>query len=288
MNITFQQSSLSHLPKYVDLYRACFPKAAHLTLKYLDWLYGNNPAGSAIGADALFGDEVIGQVIAVPGCYKFRGQSVKGLLAVNVAVHPKFQGRHLFKRLGLQMCEYGTQAGYSFVIGIANAAATPGWVRHMDFQLVSPLEARIGIGDINLRRKSFEILSNSELYHLWGTDTLDWRLSNPLKNATLKLHKEEGWGTIYTASGTAGLSAIAETPLEIDNTYIPKEGKFQQLLPHVFLGLIPKYRWNFRYSKIPDKIKPSPLNLIFKSLKNSSDRVDPESILINYLDFDAF
>ena len=74
-----------------------------------------NPSGIAIGVDAFHRDLIIGQVICVPGKYFLNGEYCNGLLAVNVAVHPKYQGRFLFKKLGIRVCELGLQEGYDFV-----------------------------------------------------------------------------------------------------------------------------------------------------------------------------
>jgi len=39
--------------------------------------------------------------------------------------------------------------------------------------------------------------------------------------------------------------------------------------------------------RIPDKLRPSPLRLIYLNLDNEADRLDSNSILFSFLDFDA-
>lgn len=287
MEIRIQKSSISLLPKYEDLYRACFPNATHLQAGYLSWLYRDNPAGTAIGADAVCGDKVVGQVIAIPGNFELSGKAVNGLVAVNVAVHPDFQGRHLFKKLGLQMCDYGAQQGYAFVTGVANAAATPGWIRQMGFQLVRPLEARVGIGGLGIKDYR-PVVSASQLRRRWTPDALHWRANNPINEVSFNYDKTSNLIAAYTSAKKPGMSVFAEILME--GEFVPQRitSNIVPLLPRVFLGLIPTYQFNTRYFSIPEKLKPSPLNLIYKNLVDSTDRIDPTACFMNFLDFDAF
>ena len=286
MEILTTKSSIAYLPQYLNLYRACFPNALHLRHEYLTWLYDSNPVGSFIGADAIVGSEVVGQVVAIPCEYILRNESVRGLLAVNVAVHPNYQGKFLFKKLGLKMCEFGADAGYDFVIGVANAAATPGWKRQMGFQVIKPLDAMLGIGELGVF-SSDSVLRNTEFKHNWQESTLTWRCNNP-NNKVFLNNKSGNSLSAFCASGKFGISAYAEIPhIEID-THRTMNHCLKFIQPRVFLGLNPGYKYKKNYIPVPEKLRPSPLNLIYKNLNNSTDILSPESCLINFLDFDAF
>ena len=288
MEIILKPSSPKYIEKYIQLYRSCFPRSNHLKYDYLTWLYAENPLGQAIGADAWFGDDVVGQVISIPGKYSLYNENTYGLLAVNVAVHSDFQGRYLFKRLGLSMCEYGSQAGYKFVIGIANREATPGWIRQMGFQLISPLQANIGLGNLSLHSKEEEILDATLLRHIWDNDSITWRLGNPLKKYYIKKNTSKNWLSIYTSANRLSVFAVAEVPMDgfIIDSYTHSLGLL--LKPKVFLGLIPNYKFSNQYLSIPEKLKPSPLNLIYKNLDDNKDHLDSSGCFINFLDFDVF
>lgn len=288
MEIEIKKTHSDHLVKYIELYQICFPNASNLTLEYLSWFYYENPVGDALGADAWHGDQIIGQVIAIPGMYILQGKLVKGLVAVNVAVHPSFQGRHLFKKLGLQMCEYGYQAGYEFVIGVANKAATPGWVRQMKFQLVRSLDAKLGVGDLFLYKNANKIMDSTELRHFWDQNAINWRLRNPMNKLHLNFQKDTGWISVSASTGKYGISAFAEFPMNYELTDNFEASKLRLLFPRVFLGLIPTYDWNLQYVSIPERFKPSPLNLIYKSLTGNVSNIIPSACFINFLDFDAF
>jgi len=208
LSISIGKSSIDLLPQYIELYKIGFPNASHFSAAYLGWLYKNNPTGSIIGADACLGNEVVGQVLAIPGEYLLGGKAVRGLLAVNVVVHPKFQGRHLFKKLGMKMCEYGAEDGYEFVIGISNAAATPGWVRQMGFQLVQPLEARLGLGDLCIDLAA--VAKVEQFSRVWSPGSFAWRVANPHNPVSTRRTGDRV--QVYAAVKGALLPVYAELP----------------------------------------------------------------------------
>lgn len=282
--VTIKKSSVDFLLKYIELYRICFPNATHLGAVYLSWLYKANPAGGIVGADAFFGNEVIGQVVAVPGEYFLSGRLVRGLLAVNVVVHPKFQGRHLFKKLGLKMCEYGAEAGYEFVIGVANAVATPGWVRQMGFQLVQPLEARLGVGSLGI---DFGVAEKMvQFKREWTEESLSWRIANP--NNPVAYRKKGDRLQFYAAAKGKFLPVYAELPVQPASSLAVDRLDF--LSPcRLFLGLVPNDACNFSsYIDIPQCFRPSPLNFIYRSLTQRVVKLEKGSVSFSFLDFDAY
>lgn len=283
-DVVFKKSQASELQKYIELYEKCFPKAVHLNVGYLKWLYRENPLGSFVGVDAYFGNSVVGQVVAIPGEYFLNGEVVKGLLAVNVAVHPKFQGRHLFKKLGLKMCELAAEKGYSFVIGVANKAATLGWTRQMGFQLVQPLEARLGIGNLKL---DCSLKEEEQFKRIWSNQSFKWRAANP-NNPVFKRYSSGRW-QCYAAAKGALLPVYAEFSEETFSHVAETKKHFLSPL-RLFLGLLPRESMSSlkNYYPIPDRYKPSPLNLIYKSLDQKVERLEKEHINFSFLDFDAY
>lgn len=279
--VDIRESVVARIPDYVRLYRTCFPHASHLDADYLSWMYAANPAGSLVGADAVVGDEVVGQVAALPGDYVLDGRVVRGLLAVNVAVHPRFQGRHLFKKLGLRMCEIGAAAGCEFVIGVANAAATPGWVRQMRFQLVRPLDARVGIGSLGI---DMAVAARAAFRRHWTSATIAWRMASP-RNAVRCRRRTDRIACFAAAKGWA-LPALAELPLD---TPAQPETRGLESPTRLFLGLVPRGAGGLRrYVEVPGRFRPSPLNLIYKPLGGRSGELDGGEVLFTFLDFDAY
>jgi len=283
-DIVIRRSSVDSLPKYKNLYNICFPKAAHLSSAYLQWLYQDNPSGEFVGADAYSGSEIIGQVAAIPGKYFFNGRYVRGLLAVNVAVHPKFQGRFLFKKLGLRMCEFGAEEGYEFVIGVANAAATPGWTRQMGFQLVQPLEARLGIGNLNINLVAAAELG--QLKRTWSDKNLAWRSANP-NNPIFSFSTGDRLRCYAAAKGNY-LPVYSELPMQ-DHSHVEIKNPHFLSPFRLFLGLVPNGACKFRgYMTIPQRFRPSPLNFIYRSLTKQVPKLDKDHINFSFLDFDAY
>ena len=57
----------------------------------------------------------------------------------------------------------------------------------------------------------------------------------------------------------------------------------------LFIGLIPPAaQLPSLYVDIPQALRPSPLNLIYRSLSGRIEFLDPDNIFFNFLDFDAY
>jgi hypothetical protein len=282
-----QPADIHPIARYRKLYGICFPQAYHLDHAYLEWLYFGNPCGNAMGAEAVDGEDIVGQVVGIPGEFCLKGEHVRGLIAVNVAVHPNYQGRHLFKKMGLFMCDLARTRGFSFVMGVANKAATPGWIRQMRFQLVAPLEARIGVGPNWMSSLGGQRRDEIELYRVWDTESLAWRISNPVNPVHLVNDKDKY--RAYSRSSHPLVTAYCEFtgPSMAPESQPP--GFIEKLLPRISLGLNPDNQvLRGAYMDLPERLRPSPLNLIFKSLMDPTEKINESKCLITSLDFDAF
>jgi hypothetical protein len=59
--------------------------------------------------------------------------------------------------------------------------------------------------------------------------------------------------------------------------------------PAVVLGLTPRGFARRRLAvTVPERLRPSPLVMIYQNLKVPGDRLDPGRVLFSFLDFDAF
>ncbi len=103
------------------------------------WLYYGNPVGHAVGIESWYGAKIVGQLIGVPSEYFMHKRITNCLLSVNTVAHPKFRGLLLFKQLGLELCKIAKIKVFDFIMGIFNAAATKGFVQHIEFRLISLL-----------------------------------------------------------------------------------------------------------------------------------------------------
>lgn len=286
MDFRKTKTDYNSLKKYVDLFSACFPESKHFSVDYLKWLYVNNPDGAVIGFDAWDEDNLAAQYVCVPVAALIHGKPATGLLSLNTATHPAYQGKGLFTTLATHTYEHAREQGYSFVYGIANANSTPGFIRKLGFALVQPLEARIGIGDLLRDQEEQQTLTETAAFRrTWTPEARAWRLGNPA-NA---VHHSGGNGrrTRFCAStGHFGIQSYWEefidSGLESSTTATPVGLR-------LFLGLLPRSGWrNRRYVAIPDRLKPSPLNLIFRDIGGIHGNLRQNEAMISFLDFDAY
>lgn len=272
------------LREYVGLFAECFPRAEKLAdISYLRWLYAENPCGPAIGFDARENGVLAAHYVCVPVTLRINGETADGLLSLNTATRPKFQGRGLFTKLAELTYSAAADEGKELVYGVANANSTPGFVRKLGFSLVSPLESRVGIGRLG-HRDGYGLDYEMGFRHQWSSETLRWRLGNP--KGLVKAH-ELGGGMYGFSAKTAypGIRAWAEMPL---NKTAEVETTRAEMTLRIWLGLRPSAMGKLGlYKALPERFRPSPLNLIIRGLK-SPVAIEKERVFFNFLDFDAF
>jgi len=284
----FRETSTApdRLEQYAALFRVCFPGATHLDERYLAWLYAGNPNGAVMGMDAWDGDRLAAHYVCVPGAASVQGESCRVLLSLNTATHPDYQGKGLFTKLAEATYASGTRLGFSAVYGIANANSTPGFVRKLGFSLGGALEAKVGVGRIDLRTPT-EWTAQSSFHRVWDTTSLRWRCANP--NRAYRLHR--------VAQGVLGASASTGKPFLRAWAELPSEGVGELEEPttppltlRLHLGLIPRSggRPGKGWIDVPQRFRASPLNFIFRDLSSRQRSIDPSNALISQLDFDAF
>lgn len=273
------------LARYGALFKACFPATGKFTPAYLDWLYVANPDGSALGFDAWDGERLAAHYVCVPARAWVEGREVPVLLSLNTATHPDYQGKGLFTTLAAMTYEAGAQAGFDGVYGVANANSTPGFIRKLGFQLVRPLEARIGLGALrHAPRPPAQALS---FERKWSEEALRWRCANP-HNPVLILAGADRL-RFYAAAGRA-LTAYAELGCTPRARAIAAQARAPSSSPlRLLLGLAPDASARYpNYASIPMRLRPSPLNLIYRSFSPRVQALDPGRIAFSFLDFDAY
>lgn len=277
--IKFDELSLA---RYTSLFERCFSRLPKFASDSLAWLYAKNPDGPAVGFDAFVGDELAGHYVCIPATIRFNGGVERSLLSLNTATHPNYQGKGLFTKLAAMTYQAAADQGYGSVFGVANANSTPGFVRKLGFKLVEPLNAMIGVGRLGLNFES--IKSNAQFERVWTPPSLTWRCANPANNVHIRAQNNFS-GFEALAMGDR-LRAYAELPGSIcsETPPWPRVSPFR-----LYLGLAPTGTCTFRsYFSIPERIRPSPLNFIFKNLRNEGLYPETGSISFSFLDFDAY
>lgn len=70
-------------------------------------------------------------------------------------------------------------------------------------------------------------------------------------------------------------------------SWLPKKSLINPA--RLFIGLDPCSDWNRSlYFDVPERVKPSPLNLIFKDLTENKRELDPNTAFFRLMDFDAY
>ena len=266
------------IKEIADLLRLVFPMADKYSEAFIKWQYKNNPEGSVVGFNAYKNGVLAAHYALIPFTALLFGVDEKGLLSLNTATHPDHQGNKLFTSLAELSYNAATEKGYGFVIGVANANSTHGFVNKLGFQWVGKLEAKIGFGKI----VHSDIDSDACFVRIWNNQSLVWRLSNPANN--YKIVKN----IIYSATDKPGVEAILldislVSPLPDNKVNIG----FRPI--KLFIGIDQSINWSRSlYFSVPKNLRPSPLNFIFKDLSNKNRRLDIKNVSFNAFDFDAY
>lgn len=268
------------LAQYGALFAACFPGTSKYTPEYLKWQYADNPDGKAVGFDAWDGDRLAAHYVCVPARAHVAGKQVLVLLSLNTATHPDYQGKGLFTKLAAMTYDAGAEQGYDAVYGVANANSTPGFIRKLGFQLVRPLEARVGVGGLGTRAANGR---QPEFERVWTQDSLAWRCACPHNRVRAR---QDGSVWRFDAAALDGARVYGEVAADVQS--LPRHsGGWAPL--RLYLGLVPDHERSFgMYASIPQKLRPSPLNLIYRSLSGRAAQLDPSNIRFTFLDFDAY
>ena len=291
MEIRPCSTSPPNLGCLAELFAACFPKAKHLDEPYLRWLYSDNPDGGVVGMDAWHDGQVVGHYACIPARARIHGVERRVLLSLNTATHPAHQGKGLFTQLAEATYGLASAQGFHAVYGVANAQSTPGFVRKLGFTVLSPLDARVGFGAIDER--PIEALQASAAFHrLWSPEALRWRGANP--HRPFRWHRPRA-GTLAASAATGrwGIRAWAELPDTRGDAgsgiLAPGDISAAPWGPRLHLGLRPRgaSRAGRSWIDVPKALRPSPLNLIYRSLTGEAPPA-PDAIFFDFLDFDAY
>jgi GNAT superfamily N-acetyltransferase len=268
------ETDAASLEAYRDLLAVT---SASCEREYLQWLYRDNPWGQAVGVNAYAGDALAAHYATIPVEAMLDGARAKGLLSLNTATHPTHQGKGLFVRLAEQTYARAGELGYEFVVGVANANSTPGFTRKLGFQLVAPLDVLVGMGRFAASRDDVGFAL------AWTDAALRWRVRRPQARyvATAGEH-----AILYAHAHKLGILAYMTHAPRALVAGIPPVRRTQ--LFRMWIGIDPGLERRGVLARLPDRFKPSPLNLIFRDLTAGQRRLSRESTRFTLLDFDAY
>lgn len=266
------------------LLRMTYPSGTQYTKEFLDWEYNGNPVDQAVGFNAYSNGEIVAHYVTQPITAILFGTPTKGLLSLNTATHPAHQGRGLFTTLASKTYDAASKLGHEFIIGVANANSTPGFVNRLGFQLVSPLVAKVGIGTIKRDRERGPV----EFERTWTKESLHWRTANPARQyLTQKEHDRLVIGTVAKRPGVYSILGEFDLKLSDDDLIELKWPAFYPI--RLWIGLDDSVNWSrSMFFNVPNRLRPSPLNLIFKDLTGEERQLSTDKVRFQLIDFDAF
>ena len=279
-NIQQTAVDINSIGAYASLLSDVFHNPKLFTPGYIKWQYAENPDGEIVGFNAFSGESLAAHYVTQPMQALIGGQKKKGLLSLNTATHPGHQGKGLFVKLADRTYQYAADNGYDFVIGVANQNSVHGFTKKLGFQLVGQLHALLGMGSLPFTND----LSKFSYSRYWTQEALSWRLNNPNSKYGVSTgnHITVSSPTAYPAIGaTLGVFKSSEYSLS------PVKESFSLLNLWIGANRDITSKTNL-YFNIPNKLRPAPLYLIFKSLNNNISPVDLDDVYFQALDFDAY
>lgn len=272
MEYELREIKKENIETYAKLLSDVFKGSDKFTPEFLDWQYFQNPLGNVVGYDAIYNNEIVAHYATIPVSYMFNNRPTKGLLSLNTATHSNHQGKGLFTKLANNTYYLAKESGYDFVIGVANQNSTHGFIKKLGFYLIGQLDVILYVGQVKKK-------SDLQNYFVscWDEKTLAWRLKNPSANY---LEKE---GSIFSNTAIPFIKSLLLTEKKSANVDLKKAKIIPIKMAIGFNVNRPLFSIN-----LPDKLKPSPLNLIFKNLSDFTISVSKDNCYFELIDFDAY
>lgn len=265
------------IKEIAGLLRLVFPEAKKYSDAFLKWQYKDNPDGIVVGYNAYQNGILVAHYATIPMKAILFGKEERGVLSLNTATHPDHQGNKLFTTLANLTYSFAAEKGFGFVVGVANANSTPGFINKLGFQLVGALEAKLGFGKISISESNREVQFSKK----WNNEILDWKLKNPSTNYKIKE------GLIYAPTDKTGIEAML---LDTKSFSIKDNATNLGFRPiTLWIGINASINWSkAMYFNVPTRMRPSPLNFIFKDLTKANRKLEYTKVLFNAFDFDAY
>lgn len=302
---------MSAVPQTAVLLAEVFPGSDISRPEYLRWLYEQSPFGSVI--ETNLDDELgrVGHYALVPIVMTRDGIDHPAALSLNTAVHERARGGGTFIRLASKTIAEAQGRGVETLVGVANANSTPGFVRRLDFELLTPLPASVMVPTLGSRGEIHSDWFNTGTFtdeylvaniepllvgpatgeaRRWTAETLCWRLARP--GTRYALHSSDSLLAISCQDSRHGirvailLKVFAASALSnrLQRALVRAICRFHRAPIALHVGLNDLV--DFRSITLPERLRESPLNLIYRSLETAPR---PASVVrFEFLDFDAY
>ena len=256
MNATLapaQTASVEDIPAISNLLKEVFgPDRAWD--EELAWQYLQNPAGNAIYVNAHSETgELIAHYAVIP-TFPFAEPEFSGIktyLSLNTAVHPKAQGKGLFKKTAKALYDHLTGLGQHAVLGVANENSVYGFIHSLGFHLLGQLKVEAHPPGGSPHPGAPRLLA-------LDAGGVHWRLSRPHGG-----YKVSAQGQMVCTRHFKGMPVhciLSAGGLDVSQVQAPAYGRLARLTrPGIYAtyGPTTHFAW-----LVPESLRPSPFHLI--------------------------
>lgn len=282
---------------------------ARFSPAYLTWQYERSPEGHEIATDlADESGRPLAHYVVVPQTWVSPAGRRPFALSLNTAVRPEARGRGMFTRLAEATYETAHRdRGVAAVIGVANASSTPGFTGRLKFSLYDLLPVTIGLARPSAPAStrshssaavdpqlwgSLDLTPRSGWMQEWTAEKLTWRLASPLGPYGVHVHPS---GVMVTAVARRGVPitlvlkvfARRGAPYVATRALLRAACRYHRTAVYLYAGYNGRAR--VRGLPLPQRLRPAPLNLIYRALDASVPAAaDMRFETFEFLDFDAY
>lgn len=280
---------------------------------YLDWLYDLNPDGAGFTGSRDEGEVRVAHYALVPQRYRDATGPGDFVFSLNAVSRTGSQRKGYFVEIGHEIFGRAAAAGRTVITAVANENSTPGAVKYLGYRQLGPMPVAVTVPSPFRGRDWTSVpvtgswLDSDEFTSLaaelddhpaagwtpaWQPDNLRWRLARPRGDyvvhvgpdlvavstrdnfrrlpfaVILKLLPRRG------ATGLSGRAAVAA----VCRHHRAPVCVYAGLNAHVALRGLP----------LPARLRPAPLNLLVRSLRDDIDQEALELDTFEFLDCDAY
>jgi hypothetical protein len=296
-----------------ELLGAELPSHRFVDSRYLQWLYDENPYGTAIQRSVDDDGVRIGHYALIPQRFRSPDGVVPAAFSLNAVVRSGGQRKGLFTQMGLEIYEEAGAAGWQLTTGVCNEKSIGAVVKYMGWKTPGPLPVRVVLpvtrpGPVESHVADATYLASAEFAALadgldafpvaqwtnsYTAEYLRWRLACPA--STYAVHVSDELVAVTTTDRRFGVSAAVVLKL------LPRAGHTGPLRAEPIVSAACRFHrapyavyagFNAHVTlgglRPPRRLQPSPLNLILRSLSPAVDQRPLAIDTFEFLDMDAY
>ena len=297
-----------------ELLNAELPDARYDDLRYLRWLYEENPLGPAYQQFADEDDKLVCHYALIPQNYRDESGPIPGAYSLHAVTRTGTQRQGYFMTIARDIYAEATGDGRRLLTALPNEKSVGVGVKHLGWRLIGRMPMRLGVptrwrrGDVETLDCTPELLATDRFATLtadvdehpvtgvtnsWTTESLRWRLSRP--GADYVMHVTPELIGFSTRTVQRGIPAAVIMKL------LPRGNRVGPISARdVVAAACRRHRAAvaihggvnehvvFRGVEPPKRLRPSPLFWLVQTLQEGDDQDAVRISTYEFLDVDAF